>query len=77
MKFHLKSTVKFAVGTCVVLGVAAVAANDTILKVVGAGVNAGTQAMKEQWDNLHAEPVAKPYFSAEERKMFADVGEES
>lgn len=81
MKIDLKKILKFAVGTCAVLGVAAAVTSDTVVKVVSAGLKAGTEAMKEQWDELHTGPVAKTVtgtsLSAEEAEMFADVGSEA
>ena len=84
MNHILKSTVKFAVGTCIALGSVAVAAfvvaGSSAAKVVTAGVKAAKDAMKEEMEALKAETssVATAVTSsvdAAEAAMFADVEE--
>lgn len=81
MNIILKKTVKFAAGTCAALSLVAISsvvASGTAVKVVAAGLKAGKDAMKEQWDALRTESdteaVTEPSLPAEEAEMFDDVG---
>ena len=80
MKLDWKKIVKFSAGTCAALSliaISSVVASGAAVKVVAAGLKAGKDAMKEQWEQLQSAPAEKtataPSLPAEEAEMFANV----